>query len=118
MSLSRMNPTPWRCRWTPPFLALVTHFSTIGRRALALATVVTTPSAAISDATRSLIMAFWWAASPPKRGPFFGVPGTPGTTSALLVPQRQAALVELLEHLVEGLLAEVRDGQQVVLGLG
>ena len=44
-----------------------------GRRALALASVVTMPSAAISDATRLAIIAFWWAASPPKRRPFFGV---------------------------------------------
>ena len=32
-------------------------------------------------------------------------------------PERQAALVELLDDLVQGLLAEVRDGQQIVLGL-
>src|SRR3984893_13970678 len=118
MSLSRMKPTTSRWRCTPPFLALVTHFSTMGRSALALASVVTMPSAAISEATRLAIIALEWAASPPKRGPFLGAPGTPGMTSALLVPQRQAALVQLLEDLVERLLAEVGDGQQVVLGLG
>ena len=32
-------------------------------------------------------------------------------------PERQAALVELLDDLVQGLLAEVGDSQQVVLGL-
>src|SRR3954469_9061226 len=100
------------------FLALVTHFSTTGRRALALATVVTMPSAAMSEATRLPIIAFWWAASPPKRRPFFGVPGTPiGQALAFLAPQGETALVELLEDLVERLLAEVGDGQQVVLGL-
>jgi hypothetical protein len=70
-----MNETTRRCRCTPPFLALVTTFSTTGRRALALASVVTSASAAISDATRLPIIAFWWAASPPKRRPFLGVPG-------------------------------------------
>src|SRR4051812_7632332 len=100
MSLSRMNATTWRCWWTPPFLALVMTFSATGRNALALASVVTRASAAISDATRLPIIAFWWAASPPNRGPFFGVPGI----SALLHPQRQTALVELLDDLVERLL--------------
>src|SRR5262249_23694351 len=87
----------------------------MGRMALALASVVTMASAAISDATRLPIIAFWWAASPPKRRPFFGVAGIGG----LLVPgaQLQAALVELDDHLVERLLPEVGDGQQVVFGL-
>src|SRR6267378_1921151 len=114
MSLSRMNATTWRWWSTPPFLALVTIFSATGRSALAFASVVTRPSAAISDATRLPIIAFWWAAPPPKRRPFFGVAGT-GLT--LLDPQRQAPFVELLDDLVERLLAEVGDGEQVVLGL-
>ena len=42
---------PGGCWCTPPFLALVMSFSATGRRALALASVVTMPSAAISDAT-------------------------------------------------------------------
>src|SRR3954471_22977088 len=91
------------------------HFSTMGRSALALASVVTRASAAMNDATRLPNMAFWWAASPPKRRPFLGVAGT---GLPLLGAQGQAPLVELLEHLVERLLAEVGDGQQVVLGLG
>src|SRR3954466_4261251 len=91
------------------------HFSTMGRSALALASVVTRASAAMNDATRLPNMAFWWAASPPKRRPFLGVAGT---ALALLGAQGQAPLVELLQHLVQGLLAEVGDGQQVVLGLG
>ena len=49
------------------------HFSATGRSALALASVVTSDSAAISEATRLPSMAFWWAASPPSRRPF-GVP--------------------------------------------
>ncbi len=72
-----MKATTWRCWCSPPFLALVTHFSTTGRSALALASVVMMPSAAISEATRLPIMAFWWAASPPKRRPFLGRPGMP-----------------------------------------
>src|SRR5882762_3596109 len=97
MSLSRMNDTKRRWRWTPPFLALVTHFSITGRRAFAFASVVTRYSAAISDATRLPNMAFWWAASPPKRVPFFG---RPRIESAFLGAERQAPLVQLLEHLV------------------
>src|SRR5947209_8629604 len=110
MSLSRMKATTARWRYTPPFLAFVMTFSAMGRRALALASVVTTASAAMRDATRLPIIAFWWAASPPKRRPFLGVAGM----GLGLRAQGQAALVELLEHLVEGLLAEVGDGQQVV----
>src|SRR5947209_3640725 len=123
MSLSRMNATTWRCRCTArpsstwAFLALVTHFSTTGRSAFAWASVVTMASAAMSEATRLPIMAFWCSASPPKRGPLRGRPGSVITGSALLGPKRQAALVQLLEHLVERLLAEVGDRQEVVLGL-
>ena len=44
--------------------------------------------------------------------------GRHGVTSVLVLrAQLQAALVELLDDLVEGLLAEVGDGQEVVLGL-
>src|SRR2546421_12418326 len=111
MSLSRMNDTTSRSRCTPPFLALVTHFSITGRSALALASVVTRYSAATSEATRLPNIAFWWAASPPKRGPFFGRP----RTSALLGAEGQAPLVQLLPDLVARLLAEAGDGQEVGL---
>src|SRR5205809_7948029 len=107
MSLSRMNATTWRWLCTPPFLALVMIFSATGRRALALASVVTMASAAMRWATRLPIIAFWWAASPPNRGPFFGVAGT--ARSAFLHSERETALVELLDDLVERLLAEVGD---------
>src|SRR5919106_6815284 len=89
-------------------------FSATGRSALALASVVTMASAAISDATRFPIIAFWWAASPPKRRALRGVPRI---AASVLVPQGEPPLVELGDHLVEGLLAEVGDGQQIVLGL-
>src|SRR3954454_17426008 len=113
MSLSRMKPTTWRWLWTPPFLALVMTFSATGRSALARASVVTMASAAISDATMLANIAFWWLALPPNRLFLRGVP----SMALLLGAQRQAALVELHDDLVEGLLAEVRDGQEVVLGL-
>jgi len=87
-------------------------FSTTGRMALALASVVTKASAATSDATRLPSIAFWWAAPPPRRRPLVGVP----CTSVLLGAQRQAPLVEALDDLVEGLLPEVGDGEQVVVG--
>src|ERR687885_278590 len=111
MSLSPMNETTWRWRWRPPFLALVIIFSAMGRRALALASVVTMASAAISEATRLPIIAFWWDASLPSRRPFFGVAGM----SAVPAAQRQAALVQPLDDLVEGLLPEVGYAQQLVL---
>src|SRR6187200_2872604 len=113
MSLSPRKATTWRWRWTPPFFALVMTFSATGRSALALASVVTMPSAAMSDATRLASISRWWAAEPPKRRPLVGVPGT----SAARAPQGQAPLVQLLDDLVERLLAEVGDGQQVVLVL-
>ena len=74
MSLSRMKATTLRWRATPPLAAAVMTFSATGRRALALASVVTRYSAAISEATRLPIIAFWWAELPPNRRPFFGVP--------------------------------------------
>src|SRR5271169_906496 len=54
----------------------------------------------------------WCAGSLPRRGPFFGV-----GTALLLDPQGQAALVQLLEDLLQGLRAEVGDREQVVLAL-
>ena len=88
------------------------HFSATGRSALALASVVTSDSAAISEATRLPSMAFWWAALPPSRRPRFGVP----SMALVLRPQGQAPLVEPLDDLVERLLAEVGDAEQVVVG--
>jgi len=75
ISRSRRNFTTSRWLWTPPFLALVMSFSATGRMALALASVVTMPSAAISEATRLAIMAFWCAELPPKRRPLRGRAG-------------------------------------------
>src|SRR5581483_12364791 len=63
-------------------------------------------------AARFAIMSRWCAGSLPKRGPFLGV-GIP----LLLHAQRQPALVELLDDLLEALRPEVRDREQVVLGL-
>ncbi len=65
-----------RWLWTLLVRALVIIFSAMGRIALALASVVTIPSAAISEATRLAIMAFWCAALPPKRVPLRGRAGT------------------------------------------
>src|SRR5438132_3951691 len=112
MSLSRMKEPTWRWRWIAPFLALVITFSTTGRRALALASVVTMASAAMREATRLPSIACSCDESVPRRAPRLGV----ARISALLGPQRQTPLVELLEDLVQGLLAEVGDGQEVVLG--
>src|SRR3954447_16332412 len=89
-------------------------FSATGRRAFAFASVVTMPSAATSDATRFAIISRWCDELPPKRRPFFGVPCM---TASAPAAERQAPLVELGDDLVERLLAEVRDGQQVVLAL-
>src|SRR3954463_5560380 len=94
-------------------------FSAIGRNALALASVVVMPSAAISDAARLAIISFWCCELPPKLRARRGVAGM--VVSPLLLrsaAQRQAALVELLLDLVEALLAEVGDVEQIVFGLG
>src|ERR1700760_3230822 len=90
--------------------------SATGRRALAFASVVTIASAATSDDTRLAIISRWCDALPPKRRPFFGRPCMTSSLSAATA-QRQATLVELLDDLVQRLLAEVGDGEQVVLGL-
>src|SRR5665213_3284752 len=115
MSLSRMSATTWRWRWTPPLRAAVMHFSMTGRRAFAFASVVTRDSAAINDATRLPTMAFSWAASPPMRRPLRGMPRMV-FPSSVLDAKRQTPLVEALDDLVEGLLSEVGDGQQIVVG--
>src|SRR3954452_13750715 len=94
-------------------------FSAIGRNALALASVVVMPSAAINDAARLAIISFWCCELPPKLRARRGVAGM--VQSPLLLrsaAQRQAALVELLLDLVEALLAEVGDVEQIVFGLG
>src|SRR6476646_2815247 len=96
----------------PSFLAFVMTFSAIGRRALAFASVVTMPSAAISDATRLAIIRRWCAASPPNRRPRFGVAGT-----SLAPAKRETAFVQLVLDLIERLLPEVGDGQQIVVAL-
>src|SRR6187549_76060 len=89
-------------------------FSATGRNAFALASVVTMASAAISDDTRLAMSSRWWLDDPPKRRPFLGVPCMAASVPAA---EREPALVELHDDLVEGLLAEVGDGQQIVLAL-
>src|SRR3954447_11583086 len=99
-------------------------FSAIGRNALALASVVVMPSAAISDAARLAIISFWCCELPPKLRARRGVAGivvflyVENLGAWRSAAQRQAALVELLLDLVQALLPEVGDVQQVVLGLG
>src|SRR2546429_7974087 len=107
MSLSLMKATTWRWRWTPPFLALVITRSTTGRSALALASVVTMASAAISDATRLPSMAFSWAASLPRRAPRLGGPRTP----ALPGPGGGGPVLQPLQNLVQGPPAGAWGGQ-------
>src|SRR5580698_8800795 len=114
MSLSRMRATTLRWFARPPLRAAVTHFSATGRMAFARASVVTSDSAAISDATRLPNMAFWCDAEPPIRRPRLGVACL--VESSVPCAQRQATLVQALDHLVGRLLAEVGDGQQVLHG--
>src|SRR5919106_2192429 len=108
MQWTRIAPSSWA------FLALVISFSATGRRALALASVVTIASAANSEAARLAIISRWCAALPPKARERRGV----GMIRPGSAAQREAALVELHLHLVQALLPEVGDVQQVVLGLG
>ena len=96
-------------------MALVITFSAIGRSALALASVVTMPSAATSDATRLAIISRWCGELPPNRRPFFGVAGMAVLSSFARSDRPRSS--SFCDHLVERLLAEVGDGQQVVLAL-
>src|SRR5215203_4507628 len=122
ISSSRRKATTLRRLWTLSVRARVTSFSAMGRSALALASVVTMASAAKRDAARLAIIAFWWEAEPPKRRLLRGV-GIGGSSVGLgddggrATLEGQAPLVQLGDDLVEGLLAEVGDGQQVVLAL-
>src|SRR5437762_5187990 len=109
-----MRATTMRCWCTLPPFAFVISFSAYGRSALALATVVVIAPASNRCAARFASSCFSWAGPPPRRGPLRGA-GMAG--SLLLHSQREAALVELLQHLFERLRTEVRDGEQVVLGL-
>src|SRR5262249_47146106 len=120
-SLSPRYASTCRWLWRPPLRALVISFSAIGRSALALASVVTIAPVrdsssggwwlSTNEVTMFAIIKRWCAASPPKRRPFFGAPGTSHAPAA---SQRQAALVELDDHLVERLLPEVGERQQIV----
>src|SRR4051812_28742678 len=112
MRCTRIAPSSWA------FLALVMSFSAIGRSALAFASVVTMPSAAINDAARLAIISFWCCELLPKLRARRGVAGMGRLRPVPSAAQRQAALVELLLDLVEALLAEVGDVEEVVLGLG
>src|SRR5438270_9070574 len=105
-----MTAITWRFWWSPPFLAFVMSDSASGRSSFARDTVVTMPSAAKRWAAMLAIISFWWEGLPARRGPFFGA-----GMALLLHPQRQAALVELLDDLFERLLPEVGDGEEVVL---
>src|SRR5215216_3168217 len=99
-----------------PFLASVISFSSSGLTALALASVVLMRSWSMTsthrlasralrcDASReSLCRVFWWR--------------TGGRRFYLVGPQRQTALGQGLDDLVDRLLAEVRDRRQLALGL-
>src|SRR3984893_6188907 len=109
-----MRATTTLCSCTLPPFALVISFSAYGRSALALATVVVIAPASNRCAARLASSCFSWAGPPPRRGPLRGA----GMVGALFLhAQREAALVELLQHLFERLRTEVRDAEQVVLGL-
>ena len=74
MRWTRIGPSSWA------FLALVISFSAIGRRALALASVVAMPSAANSDAARLAIISCWCCELPPKLRARRGVAGMVGVS--------------------------------------
>src|SRR5437764_14200067 len=113
-SRSVITAITWRFSWSPPFLAFVMSDSASGRSSFARDTVVTMPSAAKRWAAMLAIINRWCWGLPARRGPFFGAGMV--ESSLFLDPEGQAALVELLDDLLERLLAEVGDGQQIVLG--
>src|SRR5918996_1026332 len=101
-----------RRAWTSPLLAKVISRSATGRRALALASVVRMRSCTKRAAAIPPSISFWWDGPDPSRGPFLGF------GKGLGLPEAQAQLVELGLHLVDGLLPEVPDVHQLLLGLG
>src|SRR5215210_3721321 len=94
-----------------PFLASVISFSISGLTALALASVVLMRSWSMTSMHRLASRAFRCAASRES------LPRAFWWRMALVVAQREAALVEGLDHLVDRLLAEVRDRVELALGL-
>src|SRR5215216_2914146 len=105
----------WRRACRSPFLASVISFSISGLTALAFAWVVLMRSWSMTSTHRlassalrcaasreSLWRVFWWRMA----------------GGSLVRPQRQPALREGLDDLVDRLLAEVRDRRQLALGLG
>ena len=123
MSLSRINATTWRWCSTPPFFALVTHFLEHGPQRLGLGLCRHQAFArdqgsdqvahhgflvrSVSAKTAALLRATWNSQ-----------PYSPAPLLSLHTAERQAALVEFLQYLVQGLLPEVGNSQQVVLRLG
>src|SRR5256714_7602239 len=120
-SRSWMTWSTWRRACTSPRLALLMSRSASGRTALARASVVWMRSDTNSEAARFDSMCFWCCGLPPKRGPLRGA-GTalllPGDGGRGRAGQREAAVVEALEHLLQRLLAEVGDAEEVLLGAG
>src|SRR5450759_2669864 len=80
--------------------------------AFAFVSVVTIAPASKRCAARLASRRRWCAGSRPRRGPFVGV-----GTVLLLHPQREASLVELLQHFLERLRPEVGDRQKIIFGL-
>src|SRR2546423_7978007 len=88
--------------------------SASGRSSFARDRVVTMPSPGNRWAAMLAIINRWCWGLPARRGPFFGA--GMADSSLFLDPDGHTALVELLDDLFERLLAELGDGQPVVLG--
>src|SRR5579872_1356750 len=113
MSRSSTTASARRREATVPSLAVVISFSATGRSRRALASVVRMRSSRNSAAASPASISFSWAGPAPSRAPFggFGISSRP---VPLLQPQTH--LGQLLLDLFDGLLAEVADVEQVLLG--
>src|SRR5260370_20440312 len=113
MSRSSTTASARRREAIVPSLAVVINFSATGRRRRALVSVVRIRSSRNRAAARPASISLSWAGPDPSRAPFGGL-GTRSAPFPLLEAETQ--LGELLLDLLDGLLPEVADVEQVLLG--
>src|SRR6266702_6783480 len=103
---------------TVPSFAVVISFSATGRKRRALVSVVRIRSSRNSAAARPASISRSCAGPAPSRLPFggFGIRSAPLGSAPLALFQAQPELGQLLLDLLDGLLSEVADVQQVLLG--
>src|SRR5581483_1486431 len=115
-SCDRSSASAWRRAWRSPRRPSVIICSANGLTAFAFASVVLMRPCSMSEHARFAYSALRWDASRPS---FLPVRAwrTALLQRSAVAPQRQPVLRERLLDLFDRLLAEVRDGAELVLGL-